>query len=129
MSVLTCIKETTTKLFNSSKTNLIEQKTVLELEDHEGLGFHLGSSVRKKEGQKEVSGRKITTARNLQKTQCEMASRKKTPLRVVSNTKFSKKQKAKNIRKKSTTTNTTKLESITENVWDLMTQAVRENCN
>ena len=46
--------------------------------------------------------------------------------RIVSNTKFSNIQDAENIRKKSTT-NTTKLEKITETVWELMTKAVREH--
>ena len=71
------------------------RKNVLELEDHEGLGFHLGSSVRKKEGQKEVLGRKITTARNLQKTQSEKVSRKKHHLGLFRTRSFQKSRKQK----------------------------------
>ena len=53
----------------NSKTDLIEQKTVLELQNVL-KAFHSSSSVTNKEGQNDIWNRKITSQRNLQKTEC-----------------------------------------------------------
>ena len=53
----------------NSKTDLIELKTVLELRNALKI-FLSGSSAENKKDQNDVLNRKITTQRNLQKTEC-----------------------------------------------------------
>ena len=53
----------------NSKTDLIEQKTVLELRNVLKI-FHSGSSAVNKKEQNDVLNRKITTQGYLQKTEC-----------------------------------------------------------
>ena len=53
----------------NSKTDFIEQKTVLELRNVLKT-FHSSSSATNKEGQNDIWKRKITSQRNLQKTEC-----------------------------------------------------------
>ena len=53
----------------NSKTDLIELKTVLELRNALKI-FLSGSSAANKKDQNDVLNRKITTQRNLQKTEC-----------------------------------------------------------
>ena len=75
----------------------------------------------------EILRRKITTEKTLEKrnVSCETQAAK-TPAMIVPNTKFSKKRKAKNIRKNLHQI-TTKLERHTENVCERMSKDVRKH--
>ena len=66
-------------------------------------------------------GRKVTTGRNLRNGVFRAKHKQQKPARIVSNTKFWKKQK------KYTTANTTKLERHTENVCERMSKDVRKH--
>ena len=66
-------------------------------------------------------GRKATTGRNLRNGVFRAKHKQQKPARIVSNTKFWKKQK------KYTTANTTKLERHTESVCERMSKDVRKH--